>query len=78
MLLFELSVVAVHNSAANTELDPVLVFWCLFCCCHRFSVGGIAGAQRAGSKSSRTNQHEESARGAHGEIHINISVAGSR
>src|ERR1700681_1750248 len=79
MLLFELSVVAVHNSAANTELDPVLVLWSLFCCRrHGFSVGGIARAKRADSKSSRTNQHEESASGAHGEIHINISAAGSR
>jgi hypothetical protein len=72
MLLFELSVVAVHDRAANTELDPVLVLWRLFCCCcHRFSISGFATANCSGGKNSRKTQHKEFARGFH-KIEINI------
>ncbi|KAF5407856.1 MAG: hypothetical protein Udaeo2_19780 [Candidatus Udaeobacter sp.] len=62
VLLFELSVVPVHNGAANAELDPVLVFRSFFCCCHCFSIDGFAGAQPSGGKDSRANQHKKFAR----------------
>src|SRR5205814_4395587 len=79
VFLFELRAIAMRYYAANTEFDPVFVLWRLFCCrCHRFFIRRFASTKRAGGKSSRANQREESASGAHGEIHINISAAGSR
>ena len=73
VLLFELSVVAVHNGTANTELDPVLVLWRLFCCCrHCLAIGCFAGAQHGGGKGSRANQHKEFARYTYHKADVSI------
>src|SRR6266542_3619340 len=69
VFLFKLRAISIRYYSANAEFDPVLVLRCLFgCCCHRFSIRGFASTKCAGGKSSRANQHEESASGAHREI----------
>jgi hypothetical protein len=66
VFLFELRAIATRDYAANTELDPVLVLCGLFRGrSRRLAIARLTGANRGGSKRSRANQHEESARRVH-------------
>jgi hypothetical protein len=60
VLLLELCLIAAGDYSANTELDPVFVFRGFFCCCcHRFSIGGFAGAQRTGCANRGTDEQRQ-------------------
>ena len=69
MFLFELRVIAARDDSANTEFDPVFVFFGLLFgrVAYGFAIAGSA-ASPSGGKSSRKNQHKESARGGFHKI----------
>jgi hypothetical protein len=73
VLLFELRAIAVCDYSANTELDPVRVFFWLFFRGHSrgLAIARFTGANRSGSKRPHADQHEESARRIH---NIDISI----
>jgi hypothetical protein len=73
MFLFELRAIAARDDSADSELDPILVFFGLL---FRRSGDGLliarATANSSSGKSSRKNQHQESASGVFHNIQINI------
>jgi hypothetical protein len=73
VFLFELRTIAARDDSADSELDPILVFFGLL-----FSGGSSdrlviarTGANPGGGKCSRKNQHQDSARGVRHNIQIN-------
>jgi hypothetical protein len=74
VFLFELCAIAARDDSADSELDPVFVFFRLLFGgrgSYSFTIACPA-ANPSGSKSSRKNQHEESARGVCHNIEISI------
>jgi hypothetical protein len=73
VFLLELRPIAARDDSADSELDPIFVFFGLLFggrSSYRFAVG--ARAKPSGGYSSRKNQHQESARGGFHNIQINI------
>jgi hypothetical protein len=73
VFLFELRAIAARDDSADSELNPIFVFFRLF---FRGRGDGLliarATANSSGGKSSRKNQHQESARCDFHNIRINI------
>ena len=73
MFLFKLCAIAAGDDSTDGELDPILVFFGLL---FRSRSDGLliarATANSSSGKSSRKNQHQESARGGIHNIQINI------
>ena len=66
VLFLELRPITAGDNSAHSELDPILVFFRLLFDSrsrHRFAVACVTGMNPSGGKSSRKNQHQESARG---------------
>ena len=74
VLLLELGAVAGRDDSSDTELDPILILFGLLFRGRsrlRFVVACLTGTNPRDGKSSRKDQHHESARGVH-NIEINI------
>src|SRR6516162_11100514 len=75
MFLFELRAITAGDDSAHGELNPVLVLFRLIFGSrsgHGFAVACVTGVNSNSCKSSRKNQHEESASGGLHKIQINI------
>src|SRR5262245_705791 len=73
VFLFELRAIALRDDSPDSELDPILVFFgLLFRCRSDRLLVTRATANSSGGKSSRKNQHQESASGVCHTIQINI------
>jgi hypothetical protein len=72
VLLFELRAIAARDDSSDTELDPIFVFFSFL---FRSSRDGFliarTTANSSSGKSSRKDQHQESARGVRHNIPIN-------
>jgi hypothetical protein len=73
VFLFELRAIAARDDSTDSELDPIFVFFGFL---FRGSSDGLliacTTANSSSGKSSRKNQHQESARGVRHNIQINI------
>src|SRR4030095_15754289 len=79
MFLFELRAITARDDSTHSELYPVFVFFrFLFRRSSDRLLIARATVNPCSGKGSRKNQHQESARGVHHSIQINISAAASR